>query len=111
MFLSFLGIIANTNSPFTGLTWVELQSLKKKGLVKGPWTREEDQILIYYIEKNGHGSWRAVPELADQLHIKLVSILQLYYLLAKSFHVLKCILCMQDFLVVVRAVDYVGQII
>ncbi|XP_075496080.1 transcription factor MYB16-like [Primulina tabacum] len=28
---------------------------------KGPWTREEDQMLVSHIEKHGHGSWRALP--------------------------------------------------
>ncbi|XP_058104025.1 transcription factor MYB53-like [Magnolia sinica] len=32
---------------------------------KGPWTPEEDQRLVDYIEKHGHGSWRALPKLAD----------------------------------------------
>ncbi|XP_019185308.1 PREDICTED: transcription factor MYB39 [Ipomoea nil] len=32
------------------------------GLKKGPWTPEEDQKLINYINKNGHGSWRALPK-------------------------------------------------
>lgn len=36
----------------------------KKGLKKGPWTPEEDEILIQYIKKNGHGSWRSLPKLA-----------------------------------------------
>ncbi|KAE8668835.1 Transcription factor MYB51 [Hibiscus syriacus] len=34
------------------------------GLKKGPWTPEEDQILVDYIRKHGHGSWRALPSLA-----------------------------------------------
>ncbi|XP_010240896.1 PREDICTED: transcription factor MYB39-like [Nelumbo nucifera] len=34
------------------------------GLKKGPWTPEEDQKLIEYIQKHGHGSWRALPRLA-----------------------------------------------
>ncbi|OMO71429.1 hypothetical protein CCACVL1_18220 [Corchorus capsularis] len=36
----------------------------ENGLKKGPWTPEEDRILIDYIEKRGHGSWRALPKLA-----------------------------------------------
>ncbi|KAK6936529.1 SANT/Myb domain [Dillenia turbinata] len=31
------------------------------GLKKGPWTPEEDRKLINYIQKHGHGSWRALP--------------------------------------------------
>ncbi|KAK6934337.1 SANT/Myb domain [Dillenia turbinata] len=31
-------------------------------LKKGPWTREEDQKLIDYIEKHGPGRWRTLPK-------------------------------------------------
>lgn len=34
---------------------------EKVGLKKGPWTPEEDQKLLTYIEHHGHGSWRALP--------------------------------------------------
>ncbi|XP_064964768.1 transcription factor MYB102-like [Musa acuminata AAA Group] len=34
----------------------------KSGLKKGPWTPEEDQKLIDYIQKHGHGSWRTLPK-------------------------------------------------
>lgn len=33
-------------------------------LKKGPWTPEEDQKLVHYINKNGHGRWRDLPALA-----------------------------------------------
>ncbi|OEL28774.1 Transcription factor MYB39 [Dichanthelium oligosanthes] len=36
----------------------------ENGLKKGPWTPEEDQTLMEYIQKHGHGSWRALPKLA-----------------------------------------------
>ncbi|CAN4122280.1 unnamed protein product [Withania somnifera] len=36
----------------------------ENGLKKGPWTSEEDEKLVDYIEKHGHGSWRALPKLA-----------------------------------------------
>lgn len=39
----------------------------KKGLKKGPWTTEEDQILVNYINTHGHGSWRSLPKLAGLL--------------------------------------------
>ncbi|XP_077210438.1 transcription factor MYB30-like [Tasmannia lanceolata] len=39
----------------------------KMGLKKGPWTQEEDQILIDYIQKYGHGNWRALPKQAGLL--------------------------------------------
>lgn len=31
------------------------------GLKKRPWTAEEDQKLLHYISKHGHGRWRTVP--------------------------------------------------
>ncbi|KAM3706767.1 hypothetical protein ACB098_03G175100 [Castanea mollissima] len=34
---------------------------EKVGLKKGPWTPEEDQKLLAYIEEHGHRSWRALP--------------------------------------------------
>ncbi|XVF50095.1 hypothetical protein PTKIN_Ptkin04bG0067100 [Pterospermum kingtungense] len=34
------------------------------GLKRGPWTPEEDQKLLAYIQKHGHGSWRFLPEKA-----------------------------------------------
>lgn len=40
---------------------------EKMGLKKGPWTREEDQILINYIKLYGHGNWRALPKQAGLL--------------------------------------------
>ncbi|KAJ7977246.1 MYB family protein [Quillaja saponaria] len=40
---------------------------EKMGLKKGPWTSEEDQILINYIQANGHSNWRALPKQAGLL--------------------------------------------
>ncbi|KAI8560937.1 hypothetical protein RHMOL_Rhmol04G0295000 [Rhododendron molle] len=40
---------------------------EKMGLKKGPWTHEEDQILISYIHQNGHSNWRALPKQAGLL--------------------------------------------
>ena len=39
---------------------------RTKGLKKGPWTPEEDKLLVDYIQANGHGSWRLLPKLAGQ---------------------------------------------
>ncbi|KAJ8565352.1 hypothetical protein K7X08_007928 [Anisodus acutangulus] len=39
----------------------------KNGLKKGPWTTEEDEKLVEFIKKNGHGSWRSLPKLAGLL--------------------------------------------
>ncbi|GAV67420.1 Myb_DNA-binding domain-containing protein [Cephalotus follicularis] len=35
---------------------------EKNGLKKGPWTSEEDQKLIDYIQKHGYGNWRTLPK-------------------------------------------------
>ncbi|KAI4365388.1 hypothetical protein MLD38_021377 [Melastoma candidum] len=40
---------------------------EKMGLKRGPWTPEEDKLLVAHIEKNGHGNWRALPKLAGLL--------------------------------------------
>lgn len=40
---------------------------EKVGLKRGPWTPEEDQKLIAYVNENGHGSWRALPKKAGLL--------------------------------------------
>uniref|UniRef100_A0A0E0MGC5 Transcription factor MYB60 n=1 Tax=Oryza punctata TaxID=4537 RepID=A0A0E0MGC5_ORYPU len=32
------------------------------GVKKGPWTPEEDIILVSYIQQHGPGNWRSVPE-------------------------------------------------
>ncbi|XP_050271570.1 myb-related protein 306-like [Quercus robur] len=33
----------------------------KEGVKKGPWTPEEDILLVSYIQEHGPGNWRAVP--------------------------------------------------
>ncbi|KDP27145.1 hypothetical protein JCGZ_19844 [Jatropha curcas] len=33
----------------------------KSGVKKGPWTPEEDIMLVSYIQEHGPGNWRAVP--------------------------------------------------
>ncbi|KAI4311317.1 hypothetical protein MLD38_036223 [Melastoma candidum] len=40
---------------------------EKTGLKRGPWTPDEDKILVAHIEKHGHGNWRALPKLAGLL--------------------------------------------
>ncbi|KAL6606494.1 hypothetical protein ACP70R_042147 [Stipagrostis hirtigluma subsp. patula] len=37
---------------------------QEAGVKKGPWTPEEDKLLVDYIQKHGHGSWRRLPKLA-----------------------------------------------
>jgi myb proto-oncogene protein len=33
---------------------------------RGAWTPEEDETLVEYINKHGHGSWRTLPKLAGE---------------------------------------------
>ncbi|KAL8171409.1 hypothetical protein V2J09_023213 [Rumex salicifolius] len=40
---------------------------EKMGLKKGPWTPDEDLILISYIQQHGHSNWRALPKQAGLL--------------------------------------------
>ncbi|XP_008800091.1 myb-related protein Zm1-like [Phoenix dactylifera] len=40
---------------------------EKVGLNKGSWTPEEDVRLMAYIQKYGHGNWRALPKRAGLL--------------------------------------------
>ncbi|KAH9625497.1 hypothetical protein KSS87_018356 [Heliosperma pusillum] len=39
----------------------------KVGLKRGPWTCEEDQVLISFIQQYGHSNWRALPKQAGLL--------------------------------------------
>lgn len=39
---------------------------EKMGMKKGPWTHEEDEILISYIQQYGHANWRALPKQAGE---------------------------------------------
>ncbi|KAF5735541.1 hypothetical protein HS088_TW15G01048 [Tripterygium wilfordii] len=39
----------------------------KIGVKKGPWTPEEDIILVSYIQQHGPGNWRAVPTITGLL--------------------------------------------
>ncbi|CAN7003765.1 unnamed protein product [Brassica oleracea var. botrytis] len=39
----------------------------KEGVKKGPWTPEEDIILVTYIQEHGPGNWRAVPTITGLL--------------------------------------------
>ncbi|CDP13057.1 unnamed protein product [Coffea canephora] len=36
----------------------------EKGVKKGPWSIEEDQRLVEYIEKHGQGNWQTLPKQA-----------------------------------------------
>lgn len=60
----------------------------KVGIKKGPWTPEEDIILVSYIQEHGPGNWRAVPTttgivlLSKPFHLGMMSydeIVSYYY--------------------------------
>jgi hypothetical protein len=80
----------------------------ESGLKKGPWTPEEDQKLVKYIQKHGHGSWRALPKLAGiygSMYIYSADHLSLFLSSNSSLFFL------QGLTDVGRVVDYDGQII
>ncbi|XP_076959598.1 transcription factor MYB14-like [Bidens hawaiensis] len=37
---------------------------EKTNVKKGPWSHQEDRILVNYINQHGHPNWRALPKLA-----------------------------------------------
>ncbi|XP_051218414.1 transcription factor MYB17 [Lolium perenne] len=37
---------------------------ESKGVKKGPWTPEEDKLLVEYVQANAPGNWRMLPKLA-----------------------------------------------
>ena len=47
----------------------------KISVKKGPWTPEEDIILVSYIQEHGPGNWRSVPTNTGNysLHFQLTS--------------------------------------
>ncbi|XP_076886731.1 transcription factor MYB17-like isoform X2 [Bidens hawaiensis] len=47
-----------------GKSMGRLPCCNKGEVKKGAWTAEEDKILLDYITKNGHGTWRSFPKLA-----------------------------------------------
>lgn len=50
---------------------------EKMGLKKGPWTPEEDQILVSYIQQHGHGNWRALPKHAGNYIHRFILLISL----------------------------------
>ncbi|CAI0431552.1 unnamed protein product [Linum tenue] len=48
-----------SQSPTSSSAWCD-----GSGLRRGPWSSEEDQKLLSYIQLHGHGSWRTLPEKA-----------------------------------------------
>ncbi|KAJ0582271.1 putative transcription factor MYB-HB-like family [Helianthus annuus] len=52
---------------------------EKTGLKRGPWAQEEDDILVDYINKNGHGSWRSLPKQAG-IYIFFLEVIYLLFL-------------------------------
>ncbi|MFQ6625378.1 hypothetical protein Gotur_006278 [Gossypium turneri] len=55
---------------------------KNGELKRGPWTAEEDKILIDYIQKHGHGKWRTLPKNAGILLLINVQVLTLFVYVA-----------------------------
>lgn len=60
------------------------------GLKKGPWTPDEDAKLVAYIQRRGHGSWRALPKRAGMSSYSSTNESALHTLLSKDLF-----LCME----------------
>ncbi|KAL0436119.1 UNVERIFIED_CONTAM: Transcription repressor [Sesamum radiatum] len=41
--------------------------LQQRGLKRGPWTAEEDELLAAFIKREGEGRWRTLPKKAGLL--------------------------------------------
>lgn len=39
-------------------------SSEEGGVKKGPWSQEEDELLVDYVNKNGPGNWQSLPKRA-----------------------------------------------
>ena len=46
---------------------------EKIGIKKGPWTPEEDIILVSYIQEHGPGNWRSVPTNTGDHYVNIFS--------------------------------------
>jgi len=42
--------------------------MEEQGWRKGPWTAEEDRLLIQYVRLHGEGRWNSVARLAGPYH-------------------------------------------
>jgi len=52
---------------------------EKMGVKRGPWTPEEDQILINYIHLYGHSNWRALPKHAGEFPFYILLCILIIY--------------------------------
>lgn len=43
------------------------QQQQQQGCRKGPWTPEEDKLLVEYVTSNGEGRWSSVAKCAGKL--------------------------------------------
>lgn len=46
------------------VTMAKTLCCERMGMRKGPWSAEEDHILISHIQTHGHANWRALPKQA-----------------------------------------------
>lgn len=53
----------------------------KQKLRKGLWSPEEDEKLLNYITKHGHGCWSSVPKLAGTVYLCYI-----LYMVANVMH-------------------------
>ncbi|URD81272.1 Myb-related protein [Musa troglodytarum] len=62
-----LSLISKRKGRETGRRMGRAPCCEKVGLRRGAWSAEEDRTLVEYIERHGHGNWRAMPQKAGLL--------------------------------------------
>lgn len=77
---------------------------EKVGLKKGPWTAEEDQKLLAYIEEHGHGSWRALPEAAGN-YINISITLHACMPCIEKIYRIELQICMETLVILTDSID------
>ena len=83
----------------------------KNGLKKGPWTPEEDQKLINYIQTHGPANWRSLPKIAGTSIFLVYSSKHLEIVLVLFSHqVNKLVSSIQACKDVARVADFDGLI-
>ncbi|XP_004228932.1 transcription repressor MYB5-like [Solanum lycopersicum] len=55
---------SSSSSSLSSRTKIVTPCCTKIGLKRGPWTPEEDELLMNYVSKEGEGRWRTLPKKA-----------------------------------------------
>lgn len=58
---------------------------------KGPWTAEEDKLLIEYVKLHGEGRWNSVARLTGNTYICMLLIF-IYYSINQHLHMINLLI-------------------